>query len=457
MHSKHRGLGESPSFLFSTPHPPDHCSLSSNRLVVYHSCYINLTSTVVGAGILGLPHAVTSTGFLGGTLLLILCALSSSLALHFLSRCVKKCSSYSQQPASFYSIAEAAVPGYSAFIDFAVAIKCFGVATSYLIVVGDLMPAAVDQMQRINGTSAGPFADRTTWITIAFVVVTPLSFFRALDSLKFTSLLSFGFILMLVLVIVLFAVPSVSSLDPCISYEMSDTTCPGSREWLVLNTSSVRALSIFVFAYTCQQNLFTLVNELENPSQTRVDSVIGASIGTACIVFLIAGICGYWTYGDMVASDLLKSYPELSVTTFARICVSTIVMFHYPLQANPARRSILTLLQSLDGGQEPTINLYNARYVITTTMFLLISFFIAITVEDLGVILALVGASGSTIVSYILPGLFYYRIFQRNDDEINENVEEPRWKLHVALAQLIVGIVLIPTSMTMILVDHFMK
>ena len=424
----------------------------------FHSCYINLTSTIVGAGILGLPHAFSSTGFVGGTLLLMLCALSSSLALHFLSRCVKKCNHYSQQPASFYSIAELAVPGYSSFIDFAVAIKCFGVATSYLVVVGDLMPAAVDQMESINGTSAGPFADRTTWITIAFFVVIPLSFFRALDSLKFTSLLSFGFILMLVLVIVLFAVPSISSLDPCISYEMSpDTTCPGNRAWLVTNAGSVRALSIFVFAYTCQQNLFTLVNELENPSQTRIDSVIGASISTACIIFLIAGLCGYWTYGDMVASDLLKSYPELSVTTFARVCVSAIVMFHYPLQANPARRSVLTLLQSLDGGQEPTVNLYNARYVIITTMFLLISFFIAITVEDLGVILALVGASGSTIVSYILPGLFYYRIFQRNDEEINENSEEPRWKLYVAVVQLIVGIVLIPTCMTMILVDHFMK
>ena len=90
-------------------------------------------------------------------------------------------------------------------------------------------------------------------------------------------------------------------------------------------------------------------------------------------------------------------------------------------------------------------------------MFLLISFFIAISVEDLGVILALVGASGSTIVSYILPGLFYYRIFQRNEEEINDNSEEPSWKLHVALVQLIVGLVLIPTCMTMILVDHFMK
>ena len=97
------------------------------------SAYINLTSTVIGAGILGLPHAFASTGFVGGTLILLLCACSSAFALHFLAKCARKI----QQPVSFYSVAEEALPGYSSWIDFAVAIKCYGVATSYLVVIGD--------------------------------------------------------------------------------------------------------------------------------------------------------------------------------------------------------------------------------------------------------------------------------------------------------------------------------
>ena len=91
----------------------------------------------INPGVLGLPHAFASTGFIGGTVILLVCACSSAFALHFLGKCAKKIPS----PVSFYSVAEVALPGYSLWIDFAVAIKCYGVATSYLVVIGDLMPA----------------------------------------------------------------------------------------------------------------------------------------------------------------------------------------------------------------------------------------------------------------------------------------------------------------------------
>ena len=111
-------------------------SLILNK-ATWGSAYINLTSTVIGAGVLGLPHAFASTGFIGGTLLLLVCACSSAFALHFLAKCAKRIT----PPVSFYAVSEVALPGYSSIIDFAVAVKCYGVATSYLVVIGDLMPA----------------------------------------------------------------------------------------------------------------------------------------------------------------------------------------------------------------------------------------------------------------------------------------------------------------------------
>ena len=118
--------------------PNGACAESAiHNKATWASAYIGLTSTVIGAGILGLPHAFASTGFVGGAILLLFCGGSSALALHFLVKCAKSIPG----SASFYSVAEVALPGYSSWIDLAVAIKCYGVATSYLIVVGDLMPA----------------------------------------------------------------------------------------------------------------------------------------------------------------------------------------------------------------------------------------------------------------------------------------------------------------------------
>lgn len=58
---------------------------------------------------------------------------------------------------------------------------------------------------------------------------------------------------------------------------------------------------------------------------------------------------------------------EIPVTTAARICVSFIVAFSYPLQCNPARRSVLTLLKSVFGkGEEPSLAVYRIRYTAIT-------------------------------------------------------------------------------------------
>jgi len=54
-------------------------------------------------------------------------------------------------------------------------------------------------------------------------------------------------------------------------------------------------------------------------------------------------------------------------------------------------------------------------FYVTTICFLLFSFCIAMIQNDLGIVLALVGATGSTLVSYVLPGLIYVKVHKPLD------------------------------------------
>lgn len=65
------------------------------------------------------------------------------------------------------------------------------------------------------------------------------------------------------------------------------------------------------------------------------------------------------------------------------------------------------------------------------------------SVSDLSVVLAFVGATGSTAVSYILPGFFYYYMFKNPEDG-------PAWKRNLALAQGIAGLIIVPLCLTFI-------
>jgi Transmembrane amino acid transporter protein len=67
-------------------------------------------------------------------------------------------------------------------------------------------------------------------------------------------------------------------------------------------------------------------------------------------------------------------------------------------------------------------------------VFLVASLLIALSVSDLGVVLSIVGATGSTVVSYILPGVFYYNMFgakiARNADNISTHSTQGAHRNH---------------------------
>jgi amino acid permease len=223
------------------------------------------------------------------------------------------------------------------------------------------MPPAIEQMNR---GSASWWEGRDVWVAIGFSIVAPLSCFQSLDALKVTSSLSIVFVVFLTILIILYAL-GIPSLDPCSGASESDQ-CVGERVAATGNLDVLRVLSIFVFAFTCQQNTFSVVNELKRPTISRINSVFAASIGTAFVLYVLAASFGYFTYGDMVSSDLLKSYPENAVTSAARVFVSMIVAFHYPLQCNPARRSVLSLFKHLNHGIDVKPSVYLWQYWVTT-------------------------------------------------------------------------------------------
>jgi amino acid permease len=220
------------------------------------------------------------------------------------------------------------------------------------------------------------------------------------------------------------------------------------------------------------------VNEIELLSQRRLNIVICCSISFALVIFATVAIEGYRTYGSLVRGDILLNYPENKQVTFMRMCIAVMLALHYPLQLDPSRRCISSLVkvivkwwrqkklvasiqkasssESLDGLEfQPEVEVSLVKvdddndsmgtsderlFYIITFIFLLLSFILATIVDDLGVVLALVGATGSTLVSYILPGLIYVKVYQHKD-----------MSLALAYMQLFLGFFLMPLALYFIL------
>mmetsp|Transcript_9909 Transcript_9909/g.22116 ORF Transcript_9909/g.22116 Transcript_9909/m.22116 type:complete len:475 (-) Transcript_9909:218-1642(-) len=444
----------------STACPPEvECHVPTSGRANAFSCTINLANTIVGAGMLGLPGAFGGTGWGGGVLLLLGAAAFSAHGLVLLSASSMRTGT----PSSFYRVAQAAVPGYTLLIDGAVAAKCFGVATGYLITVGDCMVEAFALILRGEEDAwwVQALLSRRFWVTGGFLLVLPTSFYRTLDDLKKTSALALVFVFLLAAGIVAYAH---GMADPCEGYTES---CRGDVEPFTDLASTISKMPIFVFAFTCHQNIFPVVNEIRGQTQRRINLVVAAAVLFSLLVYMPVAIEGYRTYGSNVKGDILLNYPETGKVTLLRICIAFMLTLHYPLQLDPSRRCIMSLLSVVQAWiqkkkctaslQEDLVdrtedmsmlkegckNLDDADdrlFYMVTFSFLLLSLLVALCVDDLGVVLALVGATGSTLVTYVLPGLIYIKVFPSMDVAKG-----------FAYLQLILGCIIMPVALYFVL------
>lgn len=115
---------------------------------------------IIGAGILAMPFAIKENGIVLGVSTILFAAFAAGLGLYLQGLCAMF---VKDGHASFFQLSQITYPKISVIFDLAIAIKCFGVGVSYLIIIGDLMPQIVNSL----GVKSDLAATRSFWIFIS--------------------------------------------------------------------------------------------------------------------------------------------------------------------------------------------------------------------------------------------------------------------------------------------------
>ncbi|KKY19236.1 putative vacuolar amino acid transporter 6 [Phaeomoniella chlamydospora] len=174
--------------------------------------------------------------------------------------------------------------------------------------------------------------------------------------------------------------------------------------------------------------MFSIVNEISDNSHWHLASVVIASIGSAASIYVLVAVTGYLSFGNEIGGNIVAQYAPSVSATIGRAAIVVLVMFSYPLQVHPCRASVDAVLKwrpissknkapeenpnnpLLPPNRKRNEDMGEIRFAAITTVIIILSYIVSMSVSSLEKVLAYVGSTGSTSISFILPGLFYYKI-----------------------------------------------
>ncbi|KJE97807.1 hypothetical protein CAOG_07901 [Capsaspora owczarzaki ATCC 30864] len=413
---------------------------SESRAGTLSGSIFNLVNTVVGGGLVALPYSYHSSGIVVGGILLVLTYILGVYSLYLLVRCSELAVSK-----TYMGVAREAFGRPGVIVtQISVVVATFGTMISYLIIIGDMMSPLIGRWS--GGTNAdycSLVADRRFSISIALLVLLPLSLPRSIHSLRFTSVFAVGAISYLLFVVILRSGESISKTDLFV--------CDGGSCVVLaqLSESLFRAIPIITFAFTCQMNIFPIVSELKQPTRKRINLVIGTAMSICLTLYLLVATFGYLTFYDQVRGNILLNYDvNDDFVMVGRLALALVITFSFPLMAQPC-------VANLDALLFPRSRPAPVRHFIEVFLLIGVAYAVAMLVEDVSVVLGISGALGSTVISFILPALIFLRLDSRTKAPINGGISGVFTLEHIpAMALLTLGTIFCVVSTVVTLIPE---
>ncbi|KAF8705922.1 Transmembrane amino acid transporter protein, partial [Rhizoctonia solani] len=421
----------------------------------------NMANSILGAGIIGLPYAVSQAGFVTGILLLVILAGVTDWTIRLIVRNAKlsgrtsyidimgHCYGSSGRAAvSFFQFAFAfggmcgtrgAVPAHAdCWLTLVVLAVRQGCARLYLVRarVGDTIPHVIRSI--FPTLSTVPVLSILTNRNFVVILCTacisyPLSLYRSIASLAKAS--TFALIGMLTIVgTVLFEEGRVSA-------DLKGSQAP-SIKYSFIQPQIFQAIGVISFAFVCHHNSLLIYGSMRTPTMDRFDQVTHVAAGLSLVACLTMAIPAFLVFTDRTQGNVLNNFPQVSaalaafgnegavlscahddaVINIARFCFGANMVTTTPMELMVCREVIEEYFFAHEAFDQ-------TRHVLFTTSILFASMAVALVTcdlgewggygidrigpgltENIGVMLEITGGASATALAFVFPALCYIKL-----------------------------------------------
>lgn len=377
----------------TTPFLPAQPSFSKGSSLA--GCVFNFTNSIVGAGCMGLGGVMAASGGLVSIVAILWFAMLSKFSFDLLID-LSEGGSYEQLAFQTYGKAGSTMVSVSRFL------YAYGCLVAYIKIVDDNLASGIE------GMTGRRFGGAVVTFVVSATVMLPLSLLRDMTPLQRVSLVK--------ILVVLCIIGTVTSLYPA---NHRGDEAAFQQHWLDVRPSLVKSLGTIVFTFVSQHVVHltydSLKPEIRTISNWKIVSTLSVILST--LLSLAIAVSIYVTFWDQASSNIFELYPPSTPLDVAKLLLSFMMMCTYPSPFFACRELIILSLVTISVEEENNQwwllepkQLILPLHVFVTLVIWSTSTVLALLAPSLGDVLNLVGCASGTMIAFILPAMFSFRL-----------------------------------------------
>jgi len=397
----------------------------------------NLVKSIVGAGVLSLPSGIAAfsnnpSALIPATALIGIIGILSGYGFSLIGRVCHYTDSKSYREAWEKTIDKdtSIIPAA------ACTFKTTAAILAYSMILADTFKALL--------STVGMDVSRSiTLLSVTTLILFPLCLLKNLSSLAPFSLLGVaGMGYTTVAMSVRYFGKAYSLTAPTTAF-LADLTPALRPSFGDIGAQGVFSPSAFILicmlstAYMAHFNSPRFLNELQDNTLPRFNTVVSASFGISIALFAAIASLGFLTFGSGSSGLILNNYSNKDILmSLSRVAVAVSLVFSYPLAFNGCRDGVMDLLRI-----PPSKRTEPGLFLRTTVGILAVVTWAALTFKDVSFVLAFGGATLGNALIYVFPALMFRGAVNKMSDD-SPNKKQLKREVWFALSSGLLGLVM---------------
>ncbi|KAF3431652.1 hypothetical protein FNV43_RR26383 [Rhamnella rubrinervis] len=360
----------------------------------------NLSTTIIGAGIMALPATMKVLGLGLGVGLIVFVAIMTEASLEMLLRFSKV-----GESVSYGGVMEDAFGRVGRLVfQICILVNNVGILIVYMIIIGDVLSGSSSNGVHHVGVLEGWFGEHW-WAGRAFVlfvitiaVFAPLACLKRIDSLRYSSTIAVA--LAVVFLVITAGIAIIKLFNGSIAMPRILPKVTGITSVWKLFT----VVPVLVTAFICHYNVHSIGNELEDSS--LIKPVVRTSLVLCFSVYIMTSFFGFLLFGDSTLDDVLANFdtnlgiPYSSLLNdVVRISYALHLVLVFPIIFYPLRLNMDDLLFPSSGPLASD----NCRFSLLSISLISLTFFGANFIPSIWDVFQFTGATAVVCIGFIFP------------------------------------------------------